>query len=171
MDLVTNPSSHSMTNFSTHPVFNEVAADRPVSASAASEDAPPQAGVTIGHDVWIGMNCLIPKALTIGHGAIVGAGSVVTKDVEPYSIVAGNPARVIRYRFDPETIARFLALGWWEYDLESLRKELDFSNVPATLTTLEGLAADKQLKPLTPMRVDIEADYYGVTRVFVVDQQ
>lgn len=72
--------------------------------------------VTIGHDVWIGHGAIILPGVTIGNGSIVGAGSVVTKNVEPYTIVVGNPAKPLRPRFDDPTIAQRLeALAWWEW--------------------------------------------------------
>lgn len=77
--------------------------------------------VTIGHDVWIGAHSLILSGVSIGSGAIIGACSVVTKDVAPYSIVAGNPARFIRYRFSEEVITSLLALAWWNWPLEKIR--------------------------------------------------
>jgi virginiamycin A acetyltransferase len=69
----------------------------------------------IGNDVWIGDNVVILAGLSVGNGAVIGAGAIVTHDVEPYSIVGGVPAREIRRRFSPETIARFEALHWWDY--------------------------------------------------------
>ena len=76
----------------------------------------------IGNDVWIGSKCLIKGGVTIGTGAIIGMGSVVTKDVPPYEIWAGNPARCIRKRFDDETIAALLASKWWELSDDKLAK-------------------------------------------------
>jgi acetyltransferase-like isoleucine patch superfamily enzyme len=81
--------------------------------------------IVIGNDVWIGMHAVILGRVTIGHGAIVGAYAVVTKDVPPYAIVGGNPARVIRYRFTPEQINGLLALKWWEWDDATLRARAD----------------------------------------------
>jgi hypothetical protein len=72
-------------------------------------------GVTIGHDVWIGDDAMIAPEVTIGHGAIVGARSLVLKDVPPYAIVVGQPATVLRMRFPDELIARFLDLQWWRF--------------------------------------------------------
>lgn len=93
----------------------------------------------IGHDVWIGAKCLIKGGVTIGTGAIVGMGSVVTHDVPPYEIWAGNPARFIRKRFDDETIERLLASKWWELDDKELAKCGDlFNNTSALLAYLEG---------------------------------
>lgn len=80
--------------------------------------------VTIGHDVWIGHGAIVLPGRTIGTGAVVAGGAVVTKDVAPYTIVAGNPARVVRRRF-PEAIAeRIAALAWWDWSRERLREAL-----------------------------------------------
>lgn len=78
--------------------------------------------VTIGHDVWIGRSAIILQGTQIGDGAVVGAGAVVTKAVPPYAIVAGNPAKVIRYRFDDAMIARLLAIQWWNLEEDTLRR-------------------------------------------------
>lgn len=79
---------------------------------------------TIGHDVWIGHGAIVLPGRNIGTGAVVAAGAVVTKDVPAYTIVAGNPARVIRRRFSEAIEARLLALSWWDWSHEALRKAL-----------------------------------------------
>jgi acetyltransferase-like isoleucine patch superfamily enzyme len=71
--------------------------------------------IIIGNDVWIGQDALILSGVTIGDGAVIAARAVVTKNIEPYSIVAGNPARVIRKRLLEEAIARLLAVAWWAW--------------------------------------------------------
>ena len=76
----------------------------------------------IGNDVWIGQKATILPGIHIGDGAIVGANSVVTKDVPPYALVAGNPATVKKYRFDQETIDLLLQLKWWDRPLEEIKK-------------------------------------------------
>jgi acetyltransferase-like isoleucine patch superfamily enzyme len=81
---------------------------------------------TIGNDVWIGNNAIIKYGITIGDGAIIGSGAVVTKDVEPYSIVGGVPAKVIKYRFSKEQIEFLLRFRWWDKDLEWLKANKDF---------------------------------------------
>lgn len=83
----------------------------------AYEDGVPwsKGDIVVGDDVWIGRGAKILGGLTIGAGAVVGAYSVVTGDVEPYEVVAGNPARHLRWRFGAETIERLLAIGWWEW--------------------------------------------------------
>jgi len=76
--------------------------------------------VTIGHDVWLGSGAIILSGVTVGHGAVVAAHAIVTKDVPPYAVVGGNPARVIRYRFDEETIAALLNAQWWDLPREKI---------------------------------------------------
>lgn len=80
--------------------------------------------VTIEHDVWIGTDAMILSGVTIGSGAIIGARAVVTRNVPPYAIVAGNPARTIRKRFDDKTIDLLLAIAWWNWNEERIRKAL-----------------------------------------------
>ena len=74
--------------------------------------------VVIGNDVWIGQGVSIKSGVTIGDGAVIGAGAVVTKDVEPYAVVAGVPAKIIRYRFSTEQIEALLKIKWWDRDVE-----------------------------------------------------
>lgn len=87
--------------------------------------------VAIGHDVWIGHGVVILPGRTVGTGAVVGAGAIVTRDVAPYAIVVGNPARPVRRRF-PESVAeRLERLAWWDWDHERLRRALpDFRDLP-----------------------------------------
>src|SRR5262245_30748549 len=80
--------------------------------------------VTIGHDVWIGHGAIVLPGRNVGDGAVIAAGAVVTKDVAPYAIVGGNPARPIRQRFAPEIAARMQALAWWDWPHERLREAL-----------------------------------------------
>ncbi|WP_445490365.1 transferase hexapeptide repeat family protein [Rhodopseudomonas sp. RCAM05734] len=86
--------------------------------------------VTIGHDVWIGHGAVILPGRNIGTGAVIAAGAIVTKDVPPYSIVGGNPARTIRPRFADGIAERLVALAWWDWDHETLRQALpDFRHL------------------------------------------
>lgn len=80
--------------------------------------------VTIGHDVWIGHGAIIMPGITVGDGAVIGTSAVVTKDVAPYTIVAGVPARQLRHRFDPAIAERIRALAWWDWDHATLRARL-----------------------------------------------
>jgi acetyltransferase-like isoleucine patch superfamily enzyme len=82
----------------------------------------------VSDDVWIGHNAIIlPSVASIGRGAIIGAGAIVTKDVPPYSVVAGNPARIVKFRFTPEIISKIEDTKWWEKDLIELMEDLKFS--------------------------------------------
>jgi virginiamycin A acetyltransferase len=81
--------------------------------------------VRIGNDVWIGARAIILEGINIGDGAIVGAGAVVTKDVEPYSIVAGCPAKPIGLRFDQDTISQLLRMKWWDWPEEKIKANID----------------------------------------------
>nr|WP_281354742.1 CatB-related O-acetyltransferase [Roseospira navarrensis] len=81
---------------------------------------PDRGDTVIGHDVWLGYECLVMPGVTIGPGAVVGARSVVSRDVPPYAVVAGNPARVVRRRFPPDQVARLLDLAWWDWPPEAL---------------------------------------------------
>ncbi len=87
--------------------------------------------VTIGHDVWIGHGAIILPGHSVGDGAVIAAGAIVTKDVPPYSIVAGTPARVVRPRFESAIARRLQVLQWWDWDHARLRGALDdFRHLP-----------------------------------------
>jgi len=86
--------------------------------------------IYIGNDVWIGANVLIKDGVKIGDGAIIGAGSIVTKDVKPYAIVAGNPAKLIRYRFSEEQIEKLLETKWWDREIYNIKNSfLNYHNI------------------------------------------
>lgn len=101
----------------------------------------------IGNDVWVGHGAVVMAGVKVGHGAIIARNAVVTKDVEPYQIVGGNPARAIRYRFDETTRAALLASQWWELDHEALR-QLPFDDIDAFLGKLSGVTKKAQYKQL-----------------------
>jgi len=81
--------------------------------------------VLIGNDVWIGWGVKIMSGVKIGDGAVLGAYTVVTKNVDPYEIVVGNPMRKIKKRFDDETISQLLELSWWNWDIEKINENVD----------------------------------------------
>lgn len=78
----------------------------------------------VGNDVWIGMDATIMPGVRVGDGAIIGSLAVVARDVPPFGIVAGNPARVVKYRFDEETIARLLKVAWWNWPADKITRNL-----------------------------------------------
>jgi acetyltransferase-like isoleucine patch superfamily enzyme len=89
--------------------------------SGVNWDAFAKGPTRIGNDVWIGRRAVIVSGVTVGDGAVIGAGAVVGRDVPPYAVVAGNPASVVRMRFDAPTVERLLALRWWDWSDEKIR--------------------------------------------------
>lgn len=104
----------------------------------------------IGNDVWIGANAIILRGVKVGDGAIVAAGSVVTKDVAPYSIVGGVPARLIRYRFDDSTVSRLMMLQWWRYSLAEFLSQREHNDIEAFLNVMENAKQQGLLSDLAP---------------------
>lgn len=111
--FITASANHRYDGFSSYPfaIFDGPAPGRP------SLPAGPFADTVIGHDVWIGQGARILPGARLGHGVIVGAGAVVAGAIPPYAVVAGNPARVVRMRFDVSTVARLLDLAWWDWPI------------------------------------------------------
>ena len=81
--------------------------------------------IIIENDVWVGARSTIMSGVKISNGAVVAAGSVVTKDVPPYTIVGGNPARIIKYRFDESQIEKLLKISWWDWDEDKIRENAE----------------------------------------------
>lgn len=143
-------AAHTRINPGNHPMQRASQAHFTYRASAYFEDAQDEAAffdwrrstpVTIGHDVWIGHGAIVLAGRNIGTGAVVAGGAVVTKDVPDYTIVAGNPARIIRRRFPEEIAGRLKALAWWDWEHAALRTALDdFRALPveAFLEKYEG---------------------------------
>ena len=94
----------------------------------AGKDGVPihRGDIVVGSDVWTGYGCFILGGISIGHGAIVATGSVVTKDVPPYAIVGGNPAKVIKYRHTEEQRAALLEIAWWDWPEEKVREAVPY---------------------------------------------
>jgi virginiamycin A acetyltransferase len=85
---------------------------------------PSKGDLVIENDVWLGHDALLMPGVRVGNGAIVATRAVVTKDVPPYAIVAGNPAQVVRLRYDEATVARLLAVAWWNWDAAKITRNL-----------------------------------------------
>ncbi|WP_084502722.1 CatB-related O-acetyltransferase [Microbacterium indicum] len=105
----------------------------------------------IGNDVWIGAHCVIKSGITVGDGAVIASGAVVVKDVPPYTIVGGNPAKPIRARFPQEIIDRFLDIKWWNYHPGSFR-DLNMYDVEEFLDNMEKRREVGDLLPFEPKR-------------------
>jgi phosphonate metabolism protein (transferase hexapeptide repeat family) len=127
-----NPGNHPMGRASQAHFTYRASAYWPEEADEAAffawrRDQP----VTIGHDVWIGHGAVVLPGCAIGNGAVVGAGAIVTHDVTPYTIVVGNPARVVRRRFDEKAASELEKLAWWDWSHERLRMALPDFRSPA----------------------------------------
>ena len=117
VEFVMNGANHQMNAVSTFPFYTLEGWDmKPPAAS----DMPFKGDTVIGNDVWIGQKATILPGVHIGDGAIIGANSVVASDVEPYSIVVGNPVKLIRYRFDGELTSLLLKFKWWDKPVEEI---------------------------------------------------
>lgn len=119
--FIMNGANHLTNSLSTYPfaIFG-----KGWESAMDGKNYPKKGDINIGNDVWIGYNATIMAGVTIGDGAIIAANSTVVKDVEPYSIVGGNPAIEIKKRFPKEIIARLLELQWWNWDAEKITKNV-----------------------------------------------
>ncbi len=119
VEFVMNGANHQMNAVSTFPFYTlEGWKMNP----PATSDMPFKGDTVIGNDVWIGQNATILPGVHIGDGAIIGANSVIGSDVEPYTIVVGNPAEAIRYRFDEELTELLLKFKWWDKPIEEINE-------------------------------------------------
>lgn len=119
--------NHPYWHASTSPLFYNAT----FSKGVLNQDAVPYGKLEIGNDVWIGQYAVIlPSCKRIGDGAVIGAGAIVTKDIPDYAIVAGNPGKVLKYRFDQETIDKLKEIKWWDWDVSVLKQNAaKFSDV------------------------------------------
>jgi virginiamycin A acetyltransferase len=146
-------ANHPVDALSTHPFFYVK------EFGLVDEDQAQLRPPVVEDDVWLGHNCIItPSCHRIGRGAIVGAGAVVMSDVPPYAIMAGAPARLIRYRFSPETIAALEASEWWRFDKDDLKRNLaraeGFALAPSRETGLAFLTATGRADAMPPLAAE-----------------
>lgn len=127
---------HPIEYVSTSPVF--LSHRDSVKTKLARHRYDPRVQTVIGADVWIGEAALLKGGVVVGPGAVIGMGSVVTKDVEPFAIVAGNPARTIRLRFSPQVVEALLKMAWWDRSDEELRRLGPLFTDPERMLKQEG---------------------------------
>ncbi|WP_020395214.1 Vat family streptogramin A O-acetyltransferase [Thiolinea disciformis] len=121
--FIMNGANHAMSGISTYPfgIFGQDWAK----VLPHAMNTPHKGDTVIGHDVWLGYDSLLMPGVHIGNGAIIASRSVITKDVPAYSIVGGNPAQVLKTRFDSFTIQRLQALAWWDWSIEKITQHLE----------------------------------------------
>lgn len=131
---------HKLDMLSTSPIFTEAVNGTKSQWVAQDVHAAEEKRAVLGNDVWVGSHVLINGGVTIGNGAVIGAGAVVVKDVPSYAIVGGVPAKIIRYRFPEDVIAKLEELHWWDLPEELLKKHIGlFQKGSVTVEELEEL--------------------------------
>ena len=131
--------THTLDLLSTSPIFTEKRNGTRQSWVKTSTIHPFER-VRIGNDVWIGQCVMIMGGVNVGDGAVIGAGAIVTKDVPPYAIVAGVPAKIIRYRFSDEVISRLCEINWWNLPEEEIRNSIGlFQQTPVNIPLVDAL--------------------------------
>ncbi|MCB1149570.1 MAG: CatB-related O-acetyltransferase [Chlamydiia bacterium] len=141
-------ANHQMSGFSTYPfnifgMFNDACPEW----ADYTPDYPKKGDTVIGNDVWFGRESLIMPGVKIGDGAIIGARALVTKDVPPYTIVGGNPAKPLRQRFDDATIEKLLKIRWWDWSYEKITRNIPHI-VGADIEKLWALSNETASPPL-----------------------
>jgi len=151
--LVVSNGNHPINRLTSHPSAYDAGYGFVSQTTPEGYYHPKNKPVDIGSDVWIGQNVFVLTSVTIGSGAVIGAGSVVTRCVPPYAIVAGNPARIIKYRFSEGTINFILESRWWDRSDEDIRKiftELSYSRIASVSENHESeiVSCLEKMKPL-----------------------
>lgn len=127
-DVFIGLGKHPPDYFSTSPLFYRINNAFNISLVEKNLDFKEYDQIEIGNDVWVGARVIIMDGIKIGNGAIVAANSVVTKDVPNYAIVAGVPAKIVRYRFSEEKIKKLLALQWWNWNISEIKSRINEIN-------------------------------------------
>lgn len=161
---IVGPPEHPMTMFSTHPFafarpshlpkmyempdFARICPEN--DQRPAWADAEVATDTYVGHEAYVGAGSFIRRGVRVGNGAVIGACSVVTRDIPDFAIVAGSPAKVLRMRFSDAMIERLQKLAWWHYDLGPIKTEVNWREVERTVAFLEDAVAAGRLQPLQP---------------------
>jgi virginiamycin A acetyltransferase len=136
--FIMNGANHKLSGISTYPF--QIFGNGWEKVMPQPRDLPYKGDTLVGNDVWIGYEALVMPGVTIGDGAIISSGAVVVGDVEPYTVVGGNPAKPIRRRFDPEQVRELLQIAWWDWPIEQISAHLD-------LVVAGDIAALKAARP------------------------
>ncbi|MCW8856121.1 MAG: Vat family streptogramin A O-acetyltransferase [Kangiella sp.] len=121
--FIMNGANHKVSGFSTYPFY--IFGNGWEKVLPGEGELPYKGDTIIGHDVWLGYESTIMPGVSIGNGAIVASKSVVTADVPAYSVVGGNPAKVLKHRFDETTIEKLLLIAWWDWSAEKITENLE----------------------------------------------
>ncbi len=180
--ITTGPGQHSTNYFSTHPfiydpedntaklgvydVYKKILGHVPPVTEATPNRSIASPDIIIGNDVWIGLRVIIMSNVKIGDGAVIAAGAVVTKDVEPYTIVGGVPARPIRKRFDDATIEKLLKLRWWDYDMSQVSNRVNYGNPNEVIDFMNAAMKEGSLRqfPHSIVQIKRDGDKFNITQ-------
>ena len=121
--FIMNGANHKLSGLSTYPF--QIFGNGWERVMPGLDELPMKGDTVVGNDVWLGYRAMVMPGVHIGSGAIVAAGSVVVSDVPPYAVVGGNPAKVIKTRFDAATVERLLAIAWWDWPVETITRNLE----------------------------------------------
>jgi virginiamycin A acetyltransferase len=135
LKFIMNGANHQISSFSTYPFY--IFGNGWEKVTPENNQLPFKGDTLVGNDVWIGYESIMMPGVTIGDGAIIAAKSVVVNDVPPYSIVGGNPAKIIKQRFTAETIKILLEIAWWNWDINKISANLEYitsADIDALLT-------------------------------------
>ncbi len=123
IEFIMNGANHKMNGASTYPFY--IIGGGWEKFVPPIEELPVKGDTVVGNDVWFGQNVTVLPGVHIGDGAIIGANSVVAGDIAPYTVAVGNPCRVVKKRFDDETISYLLNLRWWDWDIDRITENID----------------------------------------------
>ena len=122
--FIMNGANHALSGFSTYP-FNIFGHGWEAGFDEKTWQREIRGDTVIGNDVWIGMEAIVLPGIKIGHGAIIAAKSVVSHDVPPFAVVAGNPGKTVKMRFDKRTVDRLVRIGWWDWPVDKITRNLN----------------------------------------------
>jgi len=157
-----HPMSRISTSTFTYDSLWEKVADRDFGGGFKIEPYPPKHPVAarIGHDVWIGEDVIIAQGVTIGSGAVIATGSIVTKDVPPYAVVGGVPARIIKMRFSDDLIEKLLESEWWKYKFTDLPK--NWSDPVSFIEKIKEMEENNKISPYFPKKIKLVESFVSV---------